>query len=74
MNVPVVTTLPTGDPDTIPMRPLERTAVLAGPPRKRPATAWDRSMKNFPPPDAARKAPNRTNMMMKEDETYMGMP
>ena len=53
MNVPVVTTLPTGDPDTIPMRPLERTAVLAGPPRKRPATAWDRSMKNFPPPDAA---------------------
>lgn len=34
MNVPIVITLATGEPEIIPIRALENTAVLAGPPRR----------------------------------------
>ncbi len=64
VKVPVVTTFPTGEPEIIPISALETTAVLAGPPRNRPATEWARSMKNCPPPEPCRKAPKRTNTMM----------
>jgi hypothetical protein len=36
VNVPVVTTFATGEPDIVPMRRLLNTAVLAGPPRELP--------------------------------------
>ena len=40
----------TAEPDTEPMKPLAMTPVLAGPPVKRPVSAWARSMKKLPPP------------------------
>src|SRR5699024_11067958 len=39
VKVPVVATLATGDPDNIPINPLETTAVLAGPPLYFPVKA-----------------------------------
>ena len=54
VKLPVPTTLATELPDTVPMRALEMTATLAGPPLDQPAMALARSMKNFPRPVASR--------------------
>src|SRR3546814_20818383 len=54
---PVVTTLATDEPEIEPNRAEVITAILAGPPRQRPATAVPRFMKKPPAPDRARKAP-----------------
>ena len=61
---PVVTVLPTEEPDTMPHRAEEMTATLAGPPVAEPAMALARSMKKAAMPVASRKAPNRTNRKM----------
>src|SRR3546814_18931369 len=54
---PVVTTLATEEPEIEPNSAEVRTAILAGPPRQRPATAVPRFMKNAPAPEPSTKAP-----------------
>src|SRR3546814_12195564 len=54
---PVVTTLATDEPEIEPNKAEVITAILAGPPRQRPATAVPRFMKKPPAPDRSRKAP-----------------
>ena len=49
---PVVTVLPTEEPDTMPHRAEEITATLAGPPEVEPATELARSMKKLEIPGA----------------------
>ena len=41
VNEPVVTTLAVALPETLPIKALAMTAVLAGPPRNRPDTAYE---------------------------------
>ena len=48
--MPVVQTLATEDPDTVPIIPELITATLAGPPVDLPAMAKAKSMTNFPIP------------------------
>src|SRR3546814_10134552 len=54
---PVVTTLATDEPEIEPNKAEVITAILAGPPRQRPAAAVPRFMKKPPAPDRTRKAP-----------------
>ena len=60
VNVPVVTTLATALPERDPMKALETAAVLAGPPRVRPATRFARAISRAPPPATSRNAPKST--------------
>ena len=61
---PVVTVLPTEEPETMPHRAEEMTATLAGPPDDAPATLFARSMKNFAIPVRSRNAPKTMNTTM----------
>ena len=54
VNAPVPATLPTEEPDTVPIKPEESTATLAGPPAAQPAIALAISMKNLPRPVVSR--------------------
>ena len=60
VKAPVVTTLATALPDREPMKALATAAVLAGPPRVRPATRSASAIRRPPPPATSRKAPKRT--------------
>lgn len=70
---PVVTVLPTEEPDTIPHRAEEITATLAGPPAKRPATQFAREMKKFEIPVRSRKAPKIINTTINLEHTLTGV-
>ena len=48
----------TAEPEMLPIRPLEITATLAGPPRYLPNSAEEKSIKNAPPPKASSMQPN----------------
>lgn len=61
---PVVTVLPTEEPETMPQRAEETTATFAGPPEAQPTSAFAQSMKKFATPVASRKAPKMTNSAM----------
>ena len=61
-------------PEMEPMRPLDSTAILAGPPLKRPASAVANSMVNCPKPDFSRNAPKTMNRKMKFAEMWVGSP
>lgn len=74
VNVPVVTTLATALPDREPMNALATAAVLAGPPRVRPATRSARPMRSAPPPATSSTAPNSTNKYTKSADTPSGTP
>src|SRR3546814_17682686 len=54
---PVVTTLATDEPEIEPNRAEVITAILAGPPRQRPATAVPRFLQKHPAPEHHRTAP-----------------
>ena len=71
---PVVTVLPTEEPDTMPHSAEEITATLAGPPAEAPAMEFARSMKNWAMPVLSRKAPKITNSTMKLMQALMGVP
>ena len=58
---PVVTVLPTEEPDTMPHRAEEMTATLAGPPEEEPAAQLARSMKKLEMPVRSRNAPKTMN-------------
>ena len=70
---PVVTVLPTEEPDTIPQRAEEMTATLAGPPEDAPATELARLIKKFEIPVRSRKAPKMMNTTMYLAQTLMGV-
>ena len=61
VKVPVVIMLATDLPETVPSKPLETIADLAGPPWDEPVRANARSIKNYPAPVLLRKAPNKMN-------------
>ena len=54
---PVVTVLPTEEPDTIPHKAEEITATLAGPPDDQPARRLAKEMKKLAMPVRSRNAP-----------------
>ena len=70
---PVVTVLPTEEPDTMPHKAEEMTATLAGPPAEAPAMELARSMKNWAMPVRSRKAPKMMNTTMYLAQTLMGV-
>ena len=61
---PVVTVLPTEEPETMPHRAEETTATFAGPPDAQPTSAFAQSMKKLATPVASRNAPNSRNSAM----------
>jgi hypothetical protein len=61
VKVPVVITLATALPETVPNRLLVITATLAGPPEVWPASASAKSMNSLPAPLRSTNAPNRMN-------------
>ena len=71
---PVVTVLPTEEPDTMPHRAEEITATLAGPPEVEPATEFARSMKKLEIPVRSRNAPKMMNTTIYWAHTLMGVP
>ena len=71
---PVVTVLPTEEPETIPHRAEDMTATFAGPPEEAPATLFARSMKNFAMPVRSRNAPKTINTTMNLAQTFIGVP
>ena len=74
VKLPVPTTFATELPDTVPIRPLESTATLAGPPDAQPAMEFARSIKNLPSPVTSKYAPKSMNRNIKVDDTPNGMP
>ena len=71
---PVVTVLPTEEPETMPHSADEMTATFAGPPADAPASLFARSMKNFEMPVLSRKAPKTINTTMNFAQTWIGVP
>ena len=70
---PVVTVLPTDEPDTMPHRADEMTATFAGPPDAEPATEFARSIKKFEIPVLSRNAPKIINSTMYDAHTFIGV-
>ena len=71
---PVVTVLPTEEPDTIPQRAEEMTATFAGPPEVEPTREFASLIKKSETPVISRKAPNMMNSTMKVEQTPIGVP
>ena len=69
VKVPVPTTLATAEPLMQPIRAEATTAARAGPQRSLPVTESARSLMKVEQPEASRKAPNMTNMMITVAET-----
>ena len=71
---PVVTVLPTLDPETMPHRALEMTATFAGPPEAEPAMLFAHAMKKSEMPVDSRNAPKMMNSTMYVLQTPTGVP
>ena len=71
---PVVTVLPTEEPDTMPHRADEITATLAGPPDVQPAMALAASIKKLAMPVRSRKPPKMMNTAINLAHTCTGVP
>ena len=74
VNCPVVNTFVTTLPLIDPIRPLERIATFAGPPRTRPKSENARSMKNCPPPVHFKATPNTRKPMTRFAKARNGNP
>ena len=70
---PVVTVLPTEEPETMPQSAEEMTATFAGPPEDAPARELARSMKKAAIPVLSRNAPKMTNTTMYFAQTLIGV-
>ena len=70
---PVVTVLPTEEPDTMPHRAEEMTATLAGPPLAEPARELAIWMKKSEMPVRSRNAPKMMNTAMYLEHTSIGV-
>ena len=64
VNEPVVTVLPTDEPDTMPHSADEMTATFAGPPEDQPASRFANEIKKFAMPVRSRNAPKMMNSTM----------
>ena len=64
VNEPVVTVLPTDEPDTMPHSADEMTATFAGPPEDQPVRRLANEMKKFAMPVRSRNAPKMMNSTM----------
>ena len=64
VTVPVVTVLPTEEPETMPHKADEITETLAAPPEDQPARRLANEMKKFAMPVRSRKAPKMMNSTM----------
>ena len=73
MTLPVVTVLPTDEPDTMPHRALEITATFAGPPADEPARELASLIKNPEIPVRSRNAPKMMNTAMYLEQTLIGV-
>ena len=73
MTEPVVTVLPTEEPDTMPHSADEMTATFAGPPALEPQRLFARSMKNAEMPVRSRNAPKMMNTTMYFAQTLIGV-
>ena len=74
MKEPVLTTLATTLPETMPKKALEMTAILAGPPGELPERARAESVMKSPVPLLTRKAPSSTKAKTTVAEVPMGSP
>ena len=74
VTTPVVTTLATTLPDIVPKSEEPRIAILAGPPRYRPISAMEMSVKNAEPPDLKRTLPKNTNVTTTVVMIFIGTP
>ena len=70
---PVVTVLPTDEPDTMPHSAEEITATFAGPPAEAPATLLARLMKKSEMPVRSRNAPKMINTTIYFEQTFTGV-
>ncbi len=70
---PVVTVLPTEEPETMPQRAEEMTATLAGPPEVLPAKELAKSIKKLEMPVRSRKAPKMMKTAMNLAQTWIGV-
>ena len=70
---PVVTVLPTEEPETMPHRAEEITATLAGPPELEPATQLARSIKKAAIPVRSKNAPKMMKTAMNFRHTCSGV-
>ena len=61
---PVVTVLPTEEPETMPQSADEMTATFAGPPADQPAKRFARAMKKFAMPVRSKNAPKMMKRTM----------
>ena len=61
---PVVTVLPTEEPETMPHSAEEMTATFAGPPEDQPASRFANEIKKFAMPVRSRNAPKMMNRTM----------
>ena len=74
VNEPEPTVLATEEPETVPSSAEVNTATFAGPPRRLPARALPKSMKNWPTPVFSRNAPKSMNRKMNVLDAPMGVP
>ena len=74
VTMPVATTLATALPEIEPNRQEPSTAILAAPPRKRPISAIEMSVKNCMPPVLCSTCPNSTKAMTMVVATLIGRP
>ena len=73
MTEPVVTVLPTEDPETMPQSAEEMTATLAGPPEDAPATQLASWMKKSEMPVHSRKDPKMMKTTINFAQTWIGV-
>ena len=71
---PVVTVLPTEEPETMPHSADEITATFAGPPEDAPAIEFAHWMKNCEIPVASKNAPKIINSTINVEHTLIGVP
>jgi hypothetical protein len=71
---PVVSTFVMTLPLMEPIRPLEKMATLAAPPRTPPSNANAKSRKNFPPPVCCKATPKIRKPMTNSAKARIGMP
>ena len=74
VSVPVVSTFEVGLPDSMPNRPEDTMATLAGPPRVRPIRAEAKFMKKLLPPVFASTTPNTMKPISVSETTCIGIP
>ncbi len=74
VSTPVVSTLVMTLPDIDPIRPEEKMATFAGPPRRPPSSEKARLRKKAPPPVICSAMPNTRKPITRLAKAFIGMP